>query len=130
MTGLLIQAVALAVTLTSYQPIPAQTKPSCKDKHHCETSINDVPTKFGCAASQDLLKSGTVHYGDVLYVPGYGYRIINDAMGETKCEQFINHECVKRVPIIMSIDLMVWSRDEEKAVGVRQIKVYKVGNPE
>ena len=102
---------ALVVTLTSYQPIPAQTKPECRNRHQCETSIGDGITMYGCAVSQDLLKSGEVHYGDILYVPGFGYRIVNDTMN-------IRHK--------HSVDLLVFNREEEKKVGVRHLTVYKV----
>jgi len=101
--------------ITSYQPIPAQTKPECIDRHHCETSIGDGITMFGAAASQDLLSSGKLHYGDVVYVPGFGYRIINDTMNKR---------------ITNSIDLLVFTRAEEKKVGVRHLKVYRIGDPQ
>lgn len=99
------------LTVTSYRPIPAQTKPECTSRFHCTTSIDDGVTKFGVAVSQDFLKSGELHYGDVLYIPGYGYRVVNDTMNPRH---------------VRSIDLMVLTRDEEKAVGVRKIKIFKV----
>lgn len=102
------------LTVTSYQPIPAQTKPECKGRFSCTTSIDDGITKYGVAVSQDLLKSGAVHYGDVLYVSGYGSRVVNDCMAAK------NHN---------AIDLMVFTRAEEKQVGVRHSDVYvlKIG---
>lgn len=103
------------LTLTSYRPIPAQTKPECRSRFDCTTSIDDGVTRYGCAVSQDLLKSGRVHYGDSLWVPGYGWRIVNDTMA-TK-----NHNAV---------DLMVFTREEEKRVGVRHVKIYRVGEPQ
>lgn len=114
------------LTLTSYQPIPAQTKPECKNRHQCETSIGDGITMYGVAASQDLLKSGRLHYGDAILVPGFGKRIVNDAMGETKCVLWSDHKCIKRVPIVNSIDLLVFTRREEKVVGVRRVNVYRI----
>lgn len=69
---------------------------------------------FGAAASQDLLASGKLHYGDVIYVPGFGYRVINDCMN-------------KRLK--NAIDLLVFSHGEEKRVGVRHVKIYRVGEP-
>jgi len=102
------------LTVTSYQAIPAQTKPDCKDRHHCETSIGDGITMYGCAVSQDLLKSGRVHYGDVLWITGFGYRVVNDTMN-------IRHH--------NSVDLLVFSRAEEKRVGVRHLKIYRIGEP-
>lgn len=98
-------------TITSYRPIPAQTKPECQDVDHCRTSIGDVPTKFGIAVSQDLLKSGAVHYGDILYVEGYGFRVVNDCMN-------IRHK--------KAADLLVFTYNEEKQVGVRHLRVWKI----
>jgi len=98
------------MTLTSYQAIPAQTKPECRDRHHCETSIGDGITMYGCAVSQDLLKSGRVHYGNILLIPGFGYRVVNDTMN-------VRHK--------NSIDLLVFTR-----VGVRHLKIYRLGDPQ
>jgi 3D (Asp-Asp-Asp) domain-containing protein len=110
---MIAQAILLGVlTVTSYRPVPEQTKPECTSRFHCTTSIDDGITKFGVAVSQDMLKSGEVHYGDVLYVPGYGNRIVNDTMNPR------HKRC---------IDLMVLTRDEEKAVGVRHLKIYLIG---
>jgi|SRR5581483_7564382 len=109
---MLIKAVVLGLlTVTSYQPVPAQTKPSCRGRFSCTTSIDDGITKYGVAVSQDFLKSGAVHYGDVLYIPGYGYRIVNDCMNAR-----VRH----------SVDMMVFTAAEEKAIGVRHLKVYIV----
>lgn len=112
---MIAQVVLLGVlTVTSYRPTPEQTKPECTSRFHCTTSIDDGVTKFGVAVSQDLLKSGAVHYGDVLYVEGYGYRIVNDCMGDRHRN---------------AIDLMVLTRTEEKAVGVRYKKVLLIREP-
>lgn len=107
---MVIKLILLGVmTLTSYRPIPSQT-----DDSPTYTSIGDRTTKFGCAVSQDLLKSGLVSYGDVLYIPGFGFRIVNDTMN-------IRHK--------NHVDLLVFTHDEEKAVGVRHLKVFKVTQP-
>lgn len=112
---MIAQAILLGVlTVTSYRPTPEQTKPECTNRFHCTTSIDDGVTKFGVAVSQDLLKSGTVHYGDVLYVEGYGYRVVNDCMGERHRN---------------AIDLMVLTRQDEKAIGVRHKKVLLIREP-
>ncbi len=92
------------LTVTSYRPIASQT-----DKSPSWTSIGDRTTKFGCAVSQDLLKSGAVHYGDIVYIEGYGYRVVNDTM----------HSRHK-----WHIDLLVFTHDEEKAIGTRHLKAY------
>ena len=111
---MVIQTIALVVTLTSYQPIPAQTKPDCHDRHNCETSIGDGITMYGAAVSQDLLRSGRVHYGDILYVPGFGYKVVNDCMNAR---------------LKNSIDLLVFTKEKEKKVGVRHLIVYVLGEP-
>jgi 3D (Asp-Asp-Asp) domain-containing protein len=108
---MIAHAIALVVIVTAYQPKPEQTKPSCIDRFHCTTSIDDGITKYGVAVSQDLLKSGRVHYGDVLYVPGYGYRVVNDTMNARHKNR---------------IDLMVLTLVEEKAVGERKVTIFKL----
>jgi len=97
--------------VTAYQPVPQQTKPECKSVQSCWTSIGDVPTKFGAAASQDLLASGMLHYGDPIYIQGIGWRIINDTMNKRHRN---------------AVDVMVWTRSDERAIGVRHVKVYTV----
>ncbi len=99
------------LTVTSYRAVPEQTKPGCTSRNNCHTSIDDGLTKFGVAVSQDLLAKGVVHYGDIVYIPGYGYRVINDCMG-LKNKQ--------------AIDLFVFTKAQEKAVGTRHLKVYLV----
>ena len=94
------------VTVTSYRPIKSQT-----DSTPTWTSIGDRTTKFGVAVSQDLLKSGVVKYGDVLYIPGYGMRVVNDCMHPRKEK---------------SIDLLVMTKAEEKRIGTRHLIVYIV----
>lgn len=114
------------LTITSYQPIPAQTKPDCRNRHDCVTSIGDGITMYGVAVSPDLLKSGVVKYGDVLDVPGFGLRVVNDVMGTTKCEAHDSKgHCIKIVPQVKSIDLMVFSYKEEHKVGVRHLQVIR-----
>ncbi len=104
-----ILAAALAVTLTAYQPIASQT-----DSSPTWTSEGDRTSKHGCAVSQDLLRSGRVKYGDVLFVPGYGYRVVNDTMN-------VRHH--------NRVDLLVFTRKEEQAVGEKRTTVYLLGVP-
>lgn len=99
------------LVVTSYQPIPAQTKPECKGRFACTTSIDDGITKYGIAVSQDLLRSGRVHYGDILWIDGYGSRVVNDCMG---------------LKARNAVDLLVFTRGEEKQVGTRHLRVYVV----
>ncbi len=94
------------LSLTSYRPIPNQT-----DASPTWTSIGDRTTKFGCAVSQDLLKSGRVHYGDILYIEGYGMKVVNDTMHPRHTN---------------SVDMLVFTHNEEKAVGTRKARIWIV----
>ena len=107
---MLIKLIVLGtLTITSYQPVESQT-----DDSPTWTSIGDRTTKFGCAVSQDLLKDGLVSYGDILYVPGWGFRVVNDTMAARHTKH---------------VDLLVFTHAEEKHVGVRHLKVFKVSQP-
>lgn len=107
---MIIKVLLLGVlTVTSYRPIPAQTKPTCLDRHYCETSIGENVSEMGVAISQDLLESGTVHYGDCLYVPGIGYRIVNDTMARRNRK---------------AVDIFVYTKNEERKIGVRHLEIY------
>lgn len=95
--------------ITAYRAVPEQTKASCVDRFHCTTSIGENVSELGVAVSQDLLKAGTIHYGDVVLIDGFGYRIVNDCLNAR---------------IRNSFDLFVYTRAEEKRIGVRHLKVY------
>jgi 3D (Asp-Asp-Asp) domain-containing protein len=98
-------------TITSYRPVPAQTKPECVSRDRCRTSIDDGITQYGAAVSQDLLKSGQVHYGDVLDIEGIGLKIVNDTMNPRHRKH---------------VDLLVFSYAEEKKIGVQHRKVWVI----
>lgn len=119
-----IETLFLGVLMvTSYQAKPEQTRPECIDRHHCETATGDGITRSGVAVSQDMLRDGRVKYGDILYVQGFGYRVVNDCMGLYK------HENGVMVPITNSIDLLVFTDAAERHVGTRFLKVYKLEVP-
>lgn len=107
-----------SLTLTSYQPKPEQT-----DSSPFITSIGHHVHPFGAAVSPDLLRSGQACYGDVLYVEGYGMRVVNDVMGEysyrtkppTKQERWV--------------DLLVMTHEEEKLVNVQRRQVWVMRSP-
>lgn len=100
-----VSAVLLGLlTVTSYRPVPEQT-----DSSPTWTSIGDRTTKYGCAVSQDLLASGKVKYGDVLWISGYGYRVVNDTMNSRH----------KR-----HVDLLVFTHEEETRIGVQAREIY------
>lgn len=94
------------LTTTSYRPVPAQT-----DSSPTWTSIGDRTTKFGVAVSQDMLADGRVKYGDVLYIPGVGNRVVNDCMNKRHRN---------------SIDILVFTHVEERKFGTRKLKIYKL----
>ncbi len=113
---MLIEAVLIGtMTITSYRAVPAQTKPTCKSRDACHTSIDENVNELGCAVSQDLLASGKVHYHDVLWIPGAGYRIVFDTM----------HPRIHN-----SIDVFVYSRAEEVKFGVKHLRVWVVATPQ
>ena len=111
MNPLLLIVTLGTMTVTAYQPIPAQTKPECVNRYHCTTSIDDGITMYGCAVSQDMLRSGIVKYGDVLSIPGVGLRVVNDTMNARH----------KR-----SVDVLVFSYEEERNVGIHQLPIKRV----
>lgn len=94
------------MTVTSYRSVPSQT-----DNSPYVTSIGEKVNKSGVAVSQDLLKRGVVKYGDILYIEGYGLKVVNDTMNP----RLKNH-----------IDIWVATYGEEKQVGTRKLLIYKV----
>ena len=100
--------------VTAYQPRPQDTKPECVNRHFCETSIGENVNGLGCAVSQDLLASGKIHYRDVLWIPGIGYRIVFDTM----------HPRIHN-----AIDIFVYDTVAEKKIGIRHLKVWLVSHP-
>lgn len=97
------------LTLTAYRSVPEQT-----DDSPNWTSIGEHTAPGGCAVSQDLLRNGTVTYGDYLYIEGQGLCRANDTM----------HPRISN-----SVDLWVTNKREESRVGKRRALVYKVRIP-
>jgi len=130
-------AIALVLigrlTITSYRSVPSQT-----DDSPFNTSTGERVYEGGIAVSRDLLcpmcrrlhhrckeadkLSGTIHYGDYLYIEGTGVFKVNDVMGETKLEKKTH----TRIKIVKAID--IWKRTylEEKNFGVQRRSVYKL----
>ena len=109
-----IKALFLGILMaTSYQPVPSQTKSTCLDRHHCETANGENVSQLGVAVSQDFLNSGTLHYGDCLWIDGVGFRLVNDCL---------NRRYTKRV------DVFVYTHAQEKAFGVRHLKVWLISH--
>ena len=122
------------LTVTSYRSIPAQTDST---PFHTSTGAHVEPG--GAAVSRDLLCGACrklhkrcrhpeyakkLHYGDWLYVDGYGFRFINDVMGKTSTTK-VKGRRHKRI-ITNQIDIWVSSYKEEKIVGFSKLKVYKI----
>lgn len=109
--------------ITSYRSVESQT-----DSSPFYTSIGEKVHKYGVAVSRDLLcplvkdknklhkrdkcaHKNRLHYGDWIYVEGFGLRVVNDTM----------HPRHRR-----HIDLWVATHAEEKAIQVRKGEVWLV----
>ena len=109
---MILEAILLGtMTVTSYRPVPEQTKPECKNRHFCETSIGENVSELGVAVSPDLLASGRVHYRDCIHIPGVGFRIVDDTTNKR---------------LHNAIDVFVYEKSQERAFGVRHLKVWVV----
>jgi len=115
-----------SITVTSYQPLRSQT-----DDSPYRTSINARVNDNGVAVSRDLLcpmalskslyikrhkanvcRIKRIHYGDSLYIQGFGFKIVNDCMNA----RHKNH-----------VDIFVWTKSEERAIGTRsKVKVWRL----
>jgi len=122
------------LTVTSYRSVPEQT-----DSTPFHTSTGAHVEAGGVAVSRDLLCGACrklhkrcrhpeyqkkIHYGDWLYIRGYGYRFVNDVMGATSTTKHKGKR-TKRV-IKQQVDIWVRTYKEEKSVGVRKLEVFKV----
>lgn len=106
--------LALAIILignlqvTSYRSVKNQT-----DDSPYVTSIGERVHPHGIAVSRDLLKrwGGPLNYGDTVYVEGFGFKVVNDCMGEGNKQ---------------AIDIWVATYKEEKKIGVKHGHVWLV----
>ena len=119
------------LTVTSYRSIPAQTDSTPFHTSTGEPGGAAVSRDLLCGACRKLHKrcrhpeyAKKLHYGDWLYVDGYGFRFINDVMGKTSTTK-VNGRRHKRI-ITNQIDIWVSSYKEEKIVGFSKLKVYKI----
>jgi len=96
------------MTITSYRSVPNQT-----DNTPFITASNKRVHQAGVALSRELLHrwGGPAKYGDVVYIEGYGFKVVNDCM---------NRRHKKRV------DMWVKTHEEEKAVGVIRGNVWLI----
>lgn len=122
------------LTVTSYRPVKEQT-----DSSPFYTSTKEHVRAGGCAVSRDLLCGACrklhrrcdhpdnptkLHYGDWLYIGQYGFRQVNDVMGDYTTQRVKGKKV--RIPLRRRIDIFVWTWNQEHAVGVREIEVFKV----
>ena len=63
--------------VTAYRSVPSQT-----DNSPYLTSIGQRTHEHGIAVSQNLLKEGSLKYGDLVYVDGIGFKFVNDCMNK------------------------------------------------
>lgn len=112
---MMIEAILIGtMTVTSYRATPEQTKPDCRGRYACTTSIGENVSELGAAISQDLLASGKVHYRDVLFIPSVGYRTVNDC----------THHRLRN-----TVDVFVYTKAQEKAFGVKRLQVWVIHTP-
>lgn len=122
------------LTVTSYRSVPNQTDST---PYHTSTNVHVEPG--GVAVSRDLLCGACrklhrrckhpeyakkIHYGDWLYVEGYGFRFVNDCMSDTSSIRVKGK--IKKRFIRNQIDLWVRSYQQEKSVGVKKGNVFKI----
>lgn len=101
-----IEALVLTLFVTAYRSVPDQT-----DSSPFVTSIGHRTHPYGCAVSQDLLKSKQVSYGDYLCVEGLGCYVVNDTMNPR-----MKH----------SIDIWVATWAQEKSITPMKRQVIRV----
>lgn len=70
---------------TSYRSVPNQT-----DSSPNFTSTGEHVCSHGIAVSQDLLENngGPIEYGDVVYIEGLGFKVVNDTMNKRHKNSF------------------------------------------
>lgn len=108
-TEVLVPELLGTLGITSYQSKRNQT-----DASPWITSLNSRTSKMGCAVSRDLLVDRRVRYGDMLFIEGFGLRIINDTMHK----RHRNH-----------VDLWVKTDEEESQVGWKRRQVWRISDP-
>ena len=94
-TKLILGVYIATVTPTAYQPISTQT-----DNTPLIAANGKMVHSDGIAVSRDLHErwGGPLKFGDLVYIEGIGYKIVNDVM----------HERYER-----RVDILVWTEAEE-----------------
>ncbi len=106
------------LTVTSYRSVPGQT-----DATPFETATGERVCHHGAAISQDLLcpacmrlhrrcdhpeTTGKIHYGDQVYVEGFGFKTINDCMGRYKHYHVKTKDGVKHLKYRQDTWIDIW----------------------
>jgi hypothetical protein len=127
-----------SLTVTSYRSVPQQTDSS---PYHTSTGAHVEPG--GAAISRDLLCGACrklhkrckhpeytkkIHYGDWLFISGYGFRFVNDCMSNTT-DIRVKGKKKKRL-ILNQVDIWVKNYQEEKIINIKKLKVYKINYEE
>lgn len=97
------------MTVTSYRAIPEQT-----DDTPTITSIGHRVHPYGVAVSRDMLLGRRICYGDIVYIPEFGYKVVNDTMNK----RHKNH-----------IDIFVNTFAQEREIGVRKLLIHVIKSP-
>lgn len=139
MNALILVATLVGnLTITSYRPVKNQT-----DSSPFFTSTGEKVRAGGCAVSRDQLcracrrlhhrcrhpeNSTKLHYGDWLYITKYGFRQINDVMGDRQhyAIHTKNGRKVMFKTIRKALDIFVEKWSEEHSVGVQHLTVHKI----
>jgi len=109
MKELIIGVIFLGnLQITSYRSVPEQT-----DSTPFITATGQHTHDSGVALSRDLLSrwNGSVRYGDIIYIDGFGFKVVNDCMNKRHTK---------------AVDIWVETYKEEKAIGIRQRNVWLV----
>jgi 3D (Asp-Asp-Asp) domain-containing protein len=102
-----VKAVCIGtMKVTAYRSVKSQT-----DDSPYWTSIGIRTNPFIVAVSLDLLKNGTLQYGDLIYIEHYGFKHVADVMNKKNTN---------------SVDIWVDSYSQEKLIGTRHLKVWLV----
>ncbi len=109
MNELLFIAILVGnMSITSYRSVPEQT-----DSTPFITATGEHVHSKGVALSRDLLWrwGGPIKYGDIVYIEGYGFEVVNDTM-------HFRHK--------KHADIWVATYQEEKEIGWTSGKVWLI----
>lgn len=112
LTKLILGVYIATVTPTAYIPHPSQTDSTPLIAANGKTIHSD-----GVAISRDLHErwGGPLKFGDLVYLEGIGYKIVNDVMNKRHTNR---------------VDVLVWTENEEAEFWSnwrgKEVKLWKV----